>query len=73
MTNLSILTPADIGSSYQDEPQKLIQALFHLARQRQPSIIVFDEIESTFTKRQENGNQQYKNSEIGRASCRERV
>ncbi|XP_034250211.1 fidgetin-like protein 1 [Thrips palmi] len=45
------LTSSDIMSKWLGEAEKCIATLFHLARQKQPSIIFIDEIDSLLTTR----------------------
>ncbi|EPZ33246.1 AAA-domain-containing protein [Rozella allomycis CSF55] len=48
------ISASDLASKYYGDSEKLVSALFRLAKRRQPSIIFFDEIDSVLGKRNSN-------------------
>lgn len=50
-----IITAADIKNKYVGESAKAIQEVFTTAKKEAPSLIIIDELDAFFSKRQENG------------------
>ncbi len=48
------ISAADITSKYVGESEKMVKAVFEMARKKQPSIIFFDEIDSIGGNRGDN-------------------
>lgn len=51
------ISSSSLVSKYVGETEKMIKALFGLARERKPSIIFIDECDSLFTARSDNENE----------------
>eukprot|EP01156_Anaeramoeba_ignava_P022103 Anaeramoba_ignava/c20209_g1_i1.p1 GENE.c20209_g1_i1~~c20209_g1_i1.p1 ORF type:complete len:414 (-),score=135.71 c20209_g1_i1:30-1271(-) len=51
------ISASSLTSKWVGEGEKLVRTLFQVARQRQPSVVFIDEIDSILTKRTENENE----------------
>jgi len=54
------ISASSLTSKYLGESEKLVRALFELAKEKQPSVIFIDEIDSILSKRSDNENEAIK-------------